>query len=326
MRRAIASIAGLLALAIVAVGGWAYAPDSDPVAVRAAYLSPASRFLTLPGGQRVHVRDEGPREAPVLVLVHGSNASLHSWEPWVTRLAGRYRFVSLDLPGHGLTGPAIDRRYGLADYAGVVDGVAKALRLPRFVLVGHSMGGAVAARYALAHPDGLRGLVLVGAAGEPDAAGRRPPIGFRFSQSPLLGALIPYLGPRALFAASYRGSVAVPARADPAIIDRYWRLNLYPGNRQATVDRARTPRVPITAGALKDMNLPTPLMWGRQDRLVPVSGARWYAAALPDSRTVIYDGVGHIPMDEVPARSAGDLARFVNALPVSPARATAASP
>ncbi len=90
-----------LCLGLLALAGCAKTIPYSTLEAR--YASPASRYMDLPGGLHVHYRDQGRRDGPVLVLVHGFSASLHAWEPWVQRLSPDYRIVSLDLPGHGLT-------------------------------------------------------------------------------------------------------------------------------------------------------------------------------------------------------------------------------
>ena len=104
----------LLAIALAALFVWGYAPDTDPAAMKAKYSSAASQFVDAGGGLTVHLRDEGKRDGPVLVLLHGSNASLHTWEPWVARLGAKYRIISLDQIGHGLTGPNPTGQYDSA--------------------------------------------------------------------------------------------------------------------------------------------------------------------------------------------------------------------
>ena len=117
---------------LVLIGGaifWFWTPDRDVEELRALYTNEASQFIELPSGLTVHVRDEGPRDAPVLVLVHGSNASLQTWEPWVERLSDDYRIVTYDQPGHGLTGPTPDGNYDTTVFVETLDGVANALGL-----------------------------------------------------------------------------------------------------------------------------------------------------------------------------------------------------
>ena len=96
-------IAGGFLLLLPGVFSYLSQPDIPRAILEAKDAGPPSQFLTLPEGTRAHVRDRGPRDALALVLIHGSNASVYTWEPWVKRLSDRFRVITLDLPGHGLT-------------------------------------------------------------------------------------------------------------------------------------------------------------------------------------------------------------------------------
>src|ERR1700744_2613981 len=104
---------GLIVLIALAAGAFWYfsTPDISRAALEAKYGTPPSQFIVLPDGARAHVRDEGAKTAPVLVLVHGSNASLFTWDPWVARLKNSFRIVRMDMPGHGLTGSGPNHHY-----------------------------------------------------------------------------------------------------------------------------------------------------------------------------------------------------------------------
>ena len=279
-------------------------------------------------GLIVHLRDEGKRDGLPLVLLHGSNASLHTWQPWVARLGDRYRIVSFDFPAHGLTGPAPDGQYTQAAYAKVVEAVVDKLGLTRFVLAGNSMGGGVAARFAADHPDRIAGLILVDASGAEYPEGeRKTPLLLRLVRLPVIRDIAASITPRSLIAASLDGAVSVKAVNTPAAIDRYWELLRYPGNRIATIERFAQGYAAVPQADLARIAAPTLILWGREDRFIPVASASWFSAALPHSRTIIYDGVGHLPMEEVPDRSAADVAACLAALPpIAAARGSAPSP
>jgi pimeloyl-ACP methyl ester carboxylesterase len=176
------------------------------------------------------------------------------------------------------------------------------------------MGGAVAWRYALSHPERLDGLVLIDAAGAPVRAHARTPLGFRLARTPVLRDVIRNLTPRALIDRSLRQAVANPAAVTSATVDRYWELLRYPGNRQATLDRFATPGTPASVDQMRRLRVPTLILWGEQDRLIPPASARWLAAHIAGSRTVINPTAGHIPMEEIPDRSATDLRRWIETL------------
>jgi pimeloyl-ACP methyl ester carboxylesterase len=288
-------------------------PDLPVEQLRAKYANAESEFVEVLPGLTVHLRDEGPALGPVVVLLHGSNSSLHTWEPWVEQMKATHRVITYDQPGHGLTGPHPRDCYTAACYTEVVEAVAKNRKLDRFVLAGNSMGGWVSWNYALAHPERLAGLVLVDASGVelPEALTPKPPIGFRIARTPGLNQLMREITPRSVIEKSVHQSVSVQASVTPAVVDRYWKLIRYPGNRRATGLRFATSRTVATPDKLATIAAPTLVMWGREDKLVPVEAADVFDRFIPNSRAVIYDDIGHIPMEEAPFRSVADLQAFL---------------
>jgi pimeloyl-ACP methyl ester carboxylesterase len=299
-----------LALLVVAIAGAFLifrVPDTDPTEMRAKYGGPPSQFIELADGRSVHLRDEGPRDAPAIVLLHGSNADLHTWQPWVEDLREDYRVIRFDQRGHGLTGPASDGDYSREAFVTDVDRVADALSLERFVLAGNSMGGGIAMAYALAHPERLAGLVLVDASGarvERDGGGN---LAFTLARLPGVGALLSSVLPRSLVERSLRQSVANEAVVTPEAVDRYWELARYPGNRAATAERFATRAADFSADRIAKASVPVLVMWGEEDALIPYAAAGWYKEHLPNATLAAYPGIGHLPMEEAPERSVADL-------------------
>lgn len=313
MKRVIkwSAIAVAILLAIGLLAG--YTPDTDPQAMRAKYANANSQFVDVGNGLKIHVRDQGSRTAPPVILIHGSNASLHTWEPWVARLGGKYRIITLDMPGHGLTGADPDRDYHYARFVEVVDAVARKIGVKQFAIGGNSMGGGIAWHYALIHPEKVTALILIDAAGVPEWQSTKNPIGFRIARMPVIRNFAKYITPRPIIASSLDTSVSNKAVATDAAIDRYWDLLRYPGNRQATLDRfALVHNVePATVGEMAQIKVPTLVMWGQEDGLIPVSSARWFADKISNAQLIVYPGIGHIPMEELPDRSARDFDNFL---------------
>lgn len=315
-RRALIAVLALVALL---AGLWlAFRVDDIPVAtLRAKYGSPASQYVTLAPGTVIHLRDEGPRDGFPIVLLHGSNASLHTWEPWVDRLKSRFRVITFDFPAHGLSGPVPSRDYSSESYVAITEKVAAHLGLKRFALGGNSMGGGVAWRYAAAHPDQVAALILVDAAGRPPTAPNSgTPLGFRIARTPVLRGIAASVTPRSLIESSFKQSVSVKSIATPAMIDRYWELLRYPGNRQATLDRFGGYRAATPTNALAGIKVPTLILWGRDDAVIPVESAAWFSGALPSARVTILDHVGHLPMEEAPDRALAPVLALLETLPV----------
>jgi len=309
---------GLITLVALSFGLWLiFRVDDIPVAtLRAKYGSPASQYIELAPGTIIHLRDEGPRDGFPIVLLHGSNASLHTWESWVDRLKGRYRVVTFDFPAHGLSGPVSSRDYSSNAYVAITEKAVAHLGLKRFVLGGNSMGGGIAWRYAAAHPDQVAGLILVDAVGQPPTKPTESmPLGFRIANTPILRDIAATVTPRSLLESSFKQSVSVQSIATPAMIDRYWELLRYPGNRQATLDRFGGYRPTLTTNLLATIKAPTLILWGRDDKVIPVASAAWFSRQLPNARVTILDGVGHIPMEEAPDRALAPVLALVEKLP-----------
>ena len=299
-------IAITLGVFIALVGGLLLVfqvPDIPVETLRAKYGSPASRYVEVAPGTVIHVRDEGPRDGFPVVLIHGSNASLHTWEPWVARLSPTYRIISFDLPAHGLSGPVPSRDYSQAAYVGVTEKLVDQLGLTRFAIAGNSMGGGVAWHYAAAHPDKVAALILVDSVGQPEPGKSSAPIGFRIARIPMLRDLLASVLPRRMIEQSLHQSVSVQSIVTPAAVDRYWELLRYPGNRSATMDRFAGYKRQDDTALLARLTMPVRIVWGREDKLIPVGSAAWFASHLPNARVTILDGIGHLPMEEAPDRA-----------------------
>ena len=300
----------LLFLALIAaLFAWGYAGDIPVSELRAKYANAESEFVDLGDGMTVHLRDEGPKDAPAIILLHGSNASLHTWQQWVDRLGKDYRIIRYDQPGHGLTGPHPQDDYSANAFVDVVDRIAKNRGLETFFLGGNSMGGWVSHEYAKAHPEKLQGLILVDAAGAPDAKPKSLPIGFRIARLPLLNKLAQVITPRSIIETSLKQTVSNKAIVTNAEIDEYWELLRYPGNREATGKRfaqygSRLTGTPISEATHK---VPALILWGDEDSLIPVSSAKWFQAQYTDNVTHIYPRIGHLPMEEAAEATAKDV-------------------
>ncbi|MGR4891338.1 alpha/beta fold hydrolase [Sphingopyxis sp. LARHCG72] len=296
-------------------------PDTDRDEMIAKYGGPNAAFVAGPAGQRIHYRDQGSRDGPAIILLHGSNASLQTWEPLVQRLGGTYRIVTLDLPGHGLTGATPDRDYGADGMMDAVDVVAAKLGLDHFILGGNSMGGWVAWRYALAQPARVDALLLIDAAGMPLRKGEKRPesnVGFRVLEYPFGRWLATRVTPRMLVEQSLRGSLEKQAIVDDAMIDRYWELLRFPGNREATVLRARMDREPAMAAHVGAIKAPTLILFGDRDRLINPSAAQTFHERIAGSEVVLLADIGHLPMEEAPDATATAIADFLKRRLVPP--------
>ena len=299
-----------LLAACIGVLAWSWAPDRSVDALKARWAAPPSRFVTLQGMQ-VHVRDEGPRDDPTpIVLIHGTSASLHTWDGWVAALSPHRRVVRMDLPGFGLTGPAPDGDYSMARYTGFMRDLLDLLNIDQAVLAGNSLGGGIAWQTALAHPTRVRQLVLVDATGYP-LQPQSMPIGFRLAQMSWLAPVTQKVLPRSMIAASVRNVYGDPSKVSPELVDRYLELTLRAGNRGALVERFRqSPSGEFTA-QIPQVRQPTLILWGGQDRLIPPDNALHFQRDIAGSRLVMFDALGHVPHEEDPAQTVAAVQDFL---------------
>ncbi|MEQ1538262.1 MAG: alpha/beta hydrolase [Sphingorhabdus sp.] len=309
MRKILKWAALVLAVLIGALFLWGYAGDIPANELRAKYANAESEFVDLGDGLTVHLRDEGPKDAPAIILLHGSNASLHTWQQWVDRLGKDYRIIRYDQPGHGLTGPHPKDDYGAKAFTDVVERVAKNRGLTKFYLGGNSMGGWVTHEYAKAHPEKLLGIILVDAGGAPDAKPKSLPIGFRIARLPVLNQLARVITPRSVVETSLKQTVSNQAVVTQAEVDEYWELLRYPGNREATGKRfaqyaSRLTPTPVSAATAA---IPALILWGEQDSLIPVESVKWFEGKYTHSTSHIYPSIGHLPMEEAAEQTALDV-------------------
>ena len=307
-------LGGILLLAVLVAGAfWLLSgPDIPRATLEAKYAKPPSEFVMLPDGARAHVRDRGPRGATTLVLIHGSNASLFTWEPWARRLQDKFRIVTMDMPGHGLTGAVPNKDYSLDGMVKFTLEAVDKLGLQRFALGGNSMGGAIAARFAEEHPERVSKLILVDAGGLPAKEGTRIPLAFRLARVPLLNRILLHITPRSLVVEGLNDAIVHKKIITRRMVDMYWDFARMAGTREATLIRFRLPMDNTVKDHIRDIKAPTLILWGRDDHLIPVETAAAFHAAIPGSRVILYPNTGHLPHEEVAAQSAADVRAFLS--------------
>ena len=305
---------GVAAIIVAALCGAYFAfdqPDIPRRLLEAKYAGVPSQFVVLKDGARVHYRYRGPRAAPVLVLLHGSNSSLFDWEPWSKILSDRFRVISLDLPGHGLTGAVANGDYSERGMTVFVEAFADKLGLGRFAIGGNSMGGGVAARFAELYPSRVSHLILVDAHGMESQLGDRIPLAFRLARLPVVNRLLLHITPRSMVAEGLNSAVVRKAALTDQMIDQYWDFARMTGTRRATLTRFRLPPDDFVRDHVGAIKAPTLILWGKEDRLIPVAAAHAWAEAIPGSRLVVYPDTGHLPMEEEAWESAGNVRTFL---------------
>jgi pimeloyl-ACP methyl ester carboxylesterase len=295
------------------VASWAYTPSLPAEMLISRYTNASSRFIDIEGAH-AHVREQGnPRGIPI-VLIHGANGSLHVWEGWARILGDKARLISVDLPGHGLTGAWPRGEYTIEAYADFIEALVGTLELKRFVLVGHSLGGAVAWHFAATHPRCVSQLILIDSAGYPADSGElRWPT--RLARLPVVGDIGIYFKPELWVRQTLLQAYADPSLVTDERVKRTAELQRFPGNREATLERFRT-QTKLDPTPLKWVDMPTLILWGGKDRWVPVTDALRFQKDIKDTQLKVFENLGHDPMEEDPKASAALVSDFLK--PIAP--------
>ena len=316
---------GIWVVLVVAVGGllaMSWAPDrsADSLKARWAPVGSASQFVDVQGMQ-VHVRDEGPHTSDEpIVLLHGVGDSLHTWDGWVRELTKTRRVIRFDYPGHGLTGPYTGQwlvggeNYVMLNDAKFVVATLDALGVTQpVVLGGNSLGAQISwetAQYLRAtQPKRIARLILVDSTGYAFESSSIP-MAFILGRVEALSPLLENTLPRFMVASSLRDTYGDKSKVTPALVDRYLELTLREGNRRAfglrmRVDLAASPE------RIKNIEQPTLLLWGGQDRLIPPSHAQRFARDIAGSKLVMFDALGHLPHQEDPLLTVAAVQTFL---------------
>ena len=313
MRRATkiaASLAGALLLLVAGFTAMNWAPDRPVSELAARWAEPPSTFIDV-AGMRVHVRDEGLRDDPVpIILLHGTSASLHTWDGWVRELEQDRRVIRVDMPGFGLTGPTPDGDYTIAAYVRFATAVLDHFGIEHCVLAGNSFGGWVAWETALAQPGRVNALILVDSAGYAIRS-QSVPIAFRIAQIPVLNRLMEVTLPRSMIESSVRNVYGHPDKVTPELVDRYYEITLRQGNRKSLVQRFVQAPLGIDEERIKELRVPTLILWGGRDRLIPLEYAGLFNRDIAGSELVVFDDLGHVPQEEDATRTVGAVKAFL---------------
>jgi pimeloyl-ACP methyl ester carboxylesterase len=302
---------GVLIAALVIIAGaafWLYAPDRDRAALEREYGVKPGDYVTV-AGIRLHVVDQGPRDAPAIILLHGFGSSLQTWDAWAAALAKTHRVIRFDLPGFGLTGPDPTGDYSDARAMRIIVALMDQLGLAKASVIGNSLGGRLAWMFAADHPDRVDKLVLV----SPD--GFASP-GFEYGRAPdvpLMMRALPYVMPRAMLRASLAPAYADPAHLTEPTLTRYSDMMRAPGVRGAILDRMRQSILQDPEPLLRRIQAATLLLWGRRDGMIPFANSTDYLRDLPHATLVELPDLGHVPFEEAPAESLPPVQNFLDA-------------
>lgn len=294
-------------------------PDIPYKELEARYAVPTSHFVDLPSGVRAHYRDDGDPAAPTVVLVHGFGDSFLSWEPWINVLSRNFRVITVDVPGHGLTRAPESWIPTAAAQVEFLDEFASAAKLPAFAIVGNSMGGTIAWRTTLMHPERVRALVLVDAGGFPNEEQSEQPWVFQLLTTPVGRWALEHLETRPLTKLSLQNTLLNNPLVTDAFVTRWVDVQLAPGHRRILMwmpsekgaSGAAFKFTKADPAQLSTIGVPTLVLWGEKDPLIEAASARKFGVAIPGATVIIYRDVGHMPQLESPDESAADVDAFL---------------
>jgi pimeloyl-ACP methyl ester carboxylesterase len=296
----------VLPVALITSAILLYTPDASRSALEARYLESPAHLRTI-AGTTVHVRDNGPRDAPALILLHGMGASLHTWEPWARALADSFRVIRFDLPGHGLTPVDPTGDYRDTRSHEILAALMDTLGVARATLIGNSMGGRIAWSFAAEQPERVEKLVLISPDGfaSPGFAYNTP------AEVPASMGLMRYVLPRWMLRMTLAPAYADPAVMTDSLAARYHDFLIAPGARVAMLDRMRQTVLTDPVPQLRSIQAETLLLWGEMDAMIPIRNAQDYLDAMPNARLVRLPGLGHLPFEEAPGEALPPLRGFL---------------
>ena len=261
-------------------------------------------------GNTIHYRSEGNPEGKVLLLLHGLVSGLQTWNGWIHELKDTYHLIRLDLPGFGLTGPS-KIAYSKELWINTIHELTKQLSIETFSIAGNSLGGYIAWNYALKYPNQVERLILIDPVGYP----QKMPFSIWFFSLPVIGESVNLSIPKFIFTHNVRQVYGDKNRITQKTIDFYYDMALRPGAAKAYITIFRILRSRCNDQTLGEkiplIQCPTLLMWGDKDVWVPVELAYRWKKDLPDAQLILYPGVGHVPMEEIPQQSAHDAKQFI---------------
>lgn len=277
--------------------------------IEKAYTDEDSQWYAYKG-LRVHYKDKG--EGEPIILLHGIMSSLHTWDDWAKELEKNYRVIRMDLPGFGLTGPLNeDMEYDKDEFITFLNSFSHMLELDKFALAGNSLGGYMSAHYAASYPDRVSKLILL----DPIAYPQDVPWVITMANLPGIWHLSKKVVPPLMVSMNVEEVYGDKKRIKPEHMKRYVQLSMRKGNRESYAEILKLIYEKSKPGKeafpFNQITAPTLLMWGEADKWVPTSQIPNWERDIANTQTIVYPGVGHVPMEETPEQTVKDAIKFL---------------
>ncbi|MDA8699002.1 alpha/beta hydrolase [Flavobacteriaceae bacterium] len=282
-------------------------PDVSVDSLKRQYTDSNSHFMSV-DGLEVHYKDEG--SGTPIILLHGTSASLHTWDGWTKELTiNNYRVIRMDLPAFGITGANKDNLYDLPSYSKFLTDFVNQLELDKFILAGNSLGGSISWHYTSSNPEKVQKLILLDPAGFPSKKER--PLVFELAEIPILNQILKHITPKSLIKDNLEQVYFDDSKVTENLVDRYHQMILRKGSRAAFIERAKLEGQDYTE-LLYTIKSPTLIIWGEDDLWIPVEDGFKFKERMANSNLVIMKETGHVPMEEKPLESLALALNFLN--------------
>jgi pimeloyl-ACP methyl ester carboxylesterase len=276
--------------------------------LEAKYTNEASQFMEV-AGVRVHYRDEGPQNAPVVVLVHANFASLLGWESWAEALKDSYRVIRFDMTSHGLTGPDPTGDYTLERTLEITEAFLDALGVEKMTIGGTSLGGTVSVFYTMRNPEKVENLILLSPGSIEGKEQQR-----NRGDVPDAAYVLKYIMPKALPRFMLDSGFA-PDPAPEYLVERWFEMWMREGQREAQLDRLRQYDSGDIAAVFSEVRVPVLLLWGEANTTAKFEQHEEVLHLLTNAESinfVSYPGVGHMAVQQAGDVIAADVRAFLD--------------
>lgn len=275
-----------------------YQPDIPVDQLKEKYANSSSQFIPL-DGMDVHFRDEGPSTDTIpVVLLHGTSSSLLTWDACSKEWTKDHRVIRMDLPGFGLTGPDPEQDYSIKNYVAFLNHFLQERNVTQCYLAGNSLGGLIAFHFAATYPDKVKKVILIDPAGYPVYKAKGS-LAFKLRKIPVLKNILTIITPMSIVRKSLEDAYGNKSLVTDALVEQYRDMACREGNRKALLIRLQNDQSGDTTLVSK-LTMPTLVIWGTLDQLIPVDNAFKFQRDLPADTLAILENVGHVPMEETP--------------------------